>query len=445
MQRDEGKPNSKKNKMTETQQAMDVSAPPAKKQLAGGLFYTLENENSFPLPALPADVLRCIASYLPESDQSSIGNRRIRNHRLLDIFRPGAVQKFLLHVVHGEFAQVEAMIRQDPSLLYERMVVEDYSGRKIEGTALQIALSAGDVNLGAPCDVIRVAMLPTPDNLDRIQLSKISDEYDEYCKTAYVRYADKLFYIDKTNKTCTEIPVDAAKIKQFDQDMKPKEVAQRLTEEQLKRITELTGHIHEEGMAEMLRRYLKKLPQGEEIIAQQTSEYFPDGWEEQEKARQERDLQELKKVFAAINAEQDMTKCEAAVTAFTNYLAKQKEGIIKSGKHSNLHLVEESFRLYDEYYERFGNDWDSPKNILSWRRVVGGIQRYATACDAQAFCQGFYYIAVAGEKLRRSLEFRFGRGVHFYPLGGLPGFRLGIDYVRVGGSRGSGGVALWAE
>ncbi len=182
----------------------------------------------------------------------------------------------------------------------------------------------------------------------------------------------------------------------------------------------------------MILRYLKKLPQGEEIIAKQISEYFPDGWEEQEKARQEQDFQELRKVFAAIDAEQDLTKCEAAVTTFINYLAKQKESVIKSGKHSNLHLVTEAYRLYGGYYARFGNNRNSPKNILTWRSVIGGIQCYATACDAQAFCHGFSHIVRLGEKLRRSLEFRNNRDVHFYPFDHRPGFRLGVDCAGLG-------------
>ncbi len=161
-------------------------------------------------------MLRHIASFLPENNQAFLGNRRIKNHRLLSIFRPGVVQKFFLHVVHGEFAQVEAMIQKDPGLLFEKMVVEDYSGRKIEGTALQIALSAGDVSLGTPCDV-KVSTMPTSGNLDNIRLSEIAGDYHERCKTAYVRYADKLFYIDKAKNECKEILVDPEVLKQFDQ------------------------------------------------------------------------------------------------------------------------------------------------------------------------------------------------------------------------------------
>jgi len=79
---------------------------------------------------------------------------------------------------------------------------------------------------------------------------------------------------------------------------------------------------------------------------------------------------------------------------------------------------------------------------LSWRKVVGGIQCYTTACDAQAFCQGFYNIAEAGEKLKRSLEFRFDRGVRFYPFDLRPGFRLGVDCAgRRGGGCGGTRVA----
>jgi hypothetical protein len=43
-------------------------------------------------------------------------------------------------------------------------------------------------------------------------------------------------------------------------------------------------HDDEECMTEMLMHYLKQLPNGDALIAQQIAEQFPEGWEEKEKA-----------------------------------------------------------------------------------------------------------------------------------------------------------------
>ena len=72
--------------------------------------------------------------------------------------------------------------------------------------------------------------------------------------------------------------------------------------------------------------------------------------------------------------------------------------------------------------------WNSAKNMLFWRQVIGYIQRFLPACYAQAFSQGLYYIVENGEKLRRSLEFRYDPGVFIFPLDADPHFRLGYEY-----------------
>jgi hypothetical protein len=55
------------------------------------------------------------------------------------------LNKFLLHVVRGEQEEAESLVQIFPELLLLKGKVTDYSGREIEGTALQIALGAEDV------------------------------------------------------------------------------------------------------------------------------------------------------------------------------------------------------------------------------------------------------------------------------------------------------------
>ncbi len=189
-------------------------------------------------------------------------------------------------------------------------------------------------------------------------------------------------------------------------------------------------HDNEECMTEMLMRHLKTLPNGDDIIAKQIQEQFPEGWEEIEKARQERDLAELKKVVAAIESAQDGDNCDAAILVFRKYLDDENgRGVIKTGKHFNMQLLVDAFNLYVEKYDQFGGNWHSPKNILFWRKIIGGIERYLPACYAQAFCQGVYQIVEDLEKLDRRLALRFDSKVTFYPLDSDPAFRLGEDYA----------------
>lgn len=65
----------------------------------------------------------------------------------LDTYHRSHIAKLLNHVVKGEQAEAEAIIKENPEYLFESDQVTDYSGRKIKGTALQIALGAEDVSI----------------------------------------------------------------------------------------------------------------------------------------------------------------------------------------------------------------------------------------------------------------------------------------------------------
>lgn len=65
------------------------------------------------------------------------------------------VLRLLKHIVRGEQKEAEAMLKNNLSLLLEKGRVTDYSGRVIEGTALQLALGAEDIGIheGEECMV----------------------------------------------------------------------------------------------------------------------------------------------------------------------------------------------------------------------------------------------------------------------------------------------------
>src|SRR3990167_5534987 len=138
-------------------------------------------------------------------------------------------------------------------------------------------------------------------------------------------------------------------------------------------------------MTEMILRHFKRLPNSDETIAAQVRAQFPEGWERHEAERAEQDIVELRKVVDAIAHAGEDDNCDTALQAFRDYL-ERPQGVIKTGKHFNIQLLVEAFKLYDANYDRFGG-WGSHQNNLFWRKVIGYVQRFVPACYAQAFCQ----------------------------------------------------------
>ncbi len=96
---------------------------------------------------LPKEILKKeIGKYLSPEDKYHLS--RVK-HGLHTLFKPDAsrhIHQFLTAVVRGEKDQVEAFLQRDPNLLLEKIQVTDEAGRKIVGTAFQIALGAKDVS-----------------------------------------------------------------------------------------------------------------------------------------------------------------------------------------------------------------------------------------------------------------------------------------------------------
>jgi hypothetical protein len=133
----------------------------------------------------------------------------------------------------------------------------------------------------------------------------------------------------------------------------------------------------------------------------------------------------------------------AALNAFRNYVTPKE--VIKTGKHFNMPLLIEAFKLYDRNHDAFGN-YNSHKNNLCWQKLIGYMQRFLPACYAQAFAQSIY-IDKEGEKLRRSFDFCFGGG-RFFPIDEDPTCRLGYNCAArdgYGGWRTTTGSAAYME
>lgn len=124
-------------------------------------------------------------------------------------------------------------------------------------------------------------------------------------------------------------------------------------------------------------------------------------------------------------------------------IAPKLKGACTIGNHFNLELLSDVARLYDINYVNFGG-WNGLKNLLSWQKVFGYVQRFVPACDAQLIVQGLYYVFDDGEQARRTLSFRIGGG-KFFPLDSDPsvflGYNSGVGSWR-GWRREGGGLAF---
>lgn len=204
----------------------------------------------------------------------------------------------------------------------------------------------------------------------------------------------------------------------------------------------------DDAMAKMIAKYLDEHYPGEK--QKQYRAQFPNEIKE-EKAEDFSKTPDGKALNTIINAitNASVRACELVLNDEENIPADDKEAqelltalnafrahvtpkdVIKTGKHFNMSLLIEAFKLYDQNHDAFGG-WDSHKNNLCWQKLIGYMQRFLSACYAQAFSQGIYYIIEDGEKLRRSFDFRFSRGSYF-PLDPNPNFRLGYHCAVAGG------------
>jgi hypothetical protein len=159
--------------------------------------------------------------------------------------------RLLEHVSRGKQEEAEAIIKTNPNLLQYKEKVTDYSGQTTYHlTAFQRALRDTDSHMWrmmlkyltkdeaakqlqeleskVGCDLIVMNSPPDKNNLNMLPILSTA---------AYIRYEDKLFYINKLKHECVELTVDIMK---FDSSFKPTEL---LFKTDLEKIKKMTGHI----------------------------------------------------------------------------------------------------------------------------------------------------------------------------------------------------------
>ncbi|HSW71713.1 MAG TPA: hypothetical protein VLH77_07075, partial [Gammaproteobacteria bacterium] len=370
--------------------------------------------------------------------------------------------QLLWFVAHGKKQQATALVSRSPELLLFEGETTDYTQftldgqrykRKLQGTALQLALGAEDCGRDG-CDLY---LMPSNDETEEeTTLKKLALYSDDNLDSPFQYFiAGEQYTIERGNgeNELNSVHFDTLKA-MYGSDIlcnKPLNLDNNfLTPEQRKAYSALlkitsqrvtpdkkphTLFVNEEGMIEMLMRHLQKLPDGEKIIAEQTLKQFPEGWEEQEENRHQEDLEQLRIVRTALTAkgtseDPDGSKYRAALLEFKKYLAPK--GVIREGKHWNARLLDAAFEMgHQEWY----ND-DQDKNDAFYNEIVGYLQTLAPANYAMAKAQGLHYLLQEGEKFNRDLEYRDREGSYF-PLSSSPGFRLGVDSWRGGWGAGS--------
>ena len=288
---------------------------------------TVKQPDDAYLTQLPYDILRdeIGKKYLSLEDQYNLSRESCGLYTLFETPASEHVHKFLTHVVRGEKAESEAMLKEDPGLLLHKARVVDEAGRTIIGTAYQIALGAKDVS-------------PFP------------------------------------------------------------------------------GQVEE--MAEMIERYLLQLPNGEEERNKQYNEQFPEGFEKEEEARKQRDLDALQKVFKAIDKAKNDHELDDAIKVFKQYLEKENKREFKTGYHFNEDLFIKALKLYDQYVDRF--NWN--KRDFAAVKVIGRIQCYFPANLAQAARDGFVKVVDEKKALSRSKLLKYNGTSFFDPELGVSHF-----------------------
>jgi len=256
---------------------------------------------------------------------------------------------FIQEVAYGNKFFIKSVLEQSsPNLLKKLLLSEDtvidYSGRKIRGTPLRIALGAMDVNL-------------------RGNNSRLAQ------------------YSNRTS--------------------------------------------------EIIVHYLNTLPNGRREIEKQVNSQFPD--EESKEGNISKGKSCLDHIVSIMALPQSTDhEWELSLELLKEYL--NPKGVIEVGFHTDsLQVLSYAIKIW---YKLFDSCNDVNKREFFLIRVLGYIQRYLTASDAQAFCEGFTEVIKHDStpwnliyKQYDEMEKRNRVVNQFFPLDADPSNRLGYEIV----------------
>lgn len=115
---------------------------------------------------------------------------------------------------------------------------------------------------------------------------------------------------------------------------------------------------------------------------------------------------------AEIQAVLDDPTIDSPLSNLIKQFRKEVDSICQSEIIFNSQHLLKLFTLYDAFYTRVMNaDPDWKKRELFWCHLVGHVQRYLPACDAQIFANpGLYDVVEEAAKNTRSFDFKYSSG-----------------------------------
>jgi hypothetical protein len=169
--------------------------------------------------------------------------------------------------------------------------------------------------------------------------------------------------------------------------------------------------VEDTQMATMIKDKLITIA-GEDVAKAQYHEQFPKGCEVDEEKRWAPLFTQLDTLSDIIKEKKgDITSSgdpkykvtvaegsavEVALTKLRSLLDDALNDKVRTGRHFNINLVLQAYKIYQECYEAFGNDGRD----LFWQRVIGTMQRGLPPPWIQAFCKSVY---VTQDKLRTNI------------------------------------------
>jgi len=358
----------------------------------------------------PPDTAGTLASFLEAKDLASVSTTCRDSHPLFSKAR--ATKTLLQAVVFGDLKKAEDMIIKQPQLLLERGTVKDYSGRiHSNRTAFQLALGACDYNVkDAKGNIVVDGMIEMIEKHFKILPEKTPDEINIIMHSQYAGQFPEGYETEEVKR----IADDSAALHRM-----INVIADLKDEHDCTAVSALEEKIHKIIRKEKSERadQLRKIVQS--ILSAESITLFEEAFQ---------DFTTYVTAHKLIEKDAYNVDLLKALYQFRNYL--EPKGSRTTGKHFNHQLLSIAAELYDKNYVRFGNDWDSPKNLFCWQKVFGGVERLVPACDAQSIAHGLWYLFEEGEKSPRSAVFRYGGGKYF-PLFLDPDWEFGHNCAAV--------------
>lgn len=351
------------------------------------------------------DTATVVGSYLEIND---LIQTSITSHRSFSLFNKSLIasktKRLLQAVVHGNYDKVKKILLQTPALLLEKGTVIDYSGRIHQNkTAYQLALGACDFDIVDKNGNRMKGMVELIEEHFKALPGKSKAEIDQIMKDQYIaQYPDSYSEIEKNNND-SEALYQLIKVVK---DIKDEACYDTSA------LENSISYLAKKSASEQADQFRSMIPL---IIKAHSDEQF-------EKAFNVFKDYLLMHQLAPITFNFNLLK---ALYQFRNYLEPKEPH--RQGKHFNYRLLIDAAKLYTQNYVEFGNNWNSPKNIFCWQKIIGYIERFVPACDAQQIAQGFKCVLNEEGEYIRTLQFRNSGGGNYFPLGSDANWSLGYN------------------